>query len=167
MAIWTVYPHDSNAGFEQHEYYKKDEQVIVRQISHGAGWFRVETSDDNPPEFEFDRVPFSDGSQDNINMYDCLTNNIEKVELVSMAPKYWEDVVWPTDLTNAEYLRLSELVSQEDGFDLLKTQEGWSQTPNDTQAWMWGIIQIENEAGEVVRTICADANGNVVDYVEE
>jgi hypothetical protein len=48
---------------------------------------------------------------------------------------------------------------------VLENQEGWSQS--ETEAWIWGPIQIENEDGEVVRIICADDDGNVVDYKEE
>jgi hypothetical protein len=78
----------------------------------------------------------------------------------------WEEIVYDDDLDEEERERLTELIESEgDVYDVLENQEGWSQS--ETQAWIWGPIQIENDAGEVVRTICADADGNVVDYVEE
>jgi hypothetical protein len=65
-----------------------------------------------------------------------------------------------------EKQRLEELIEEEgDVYEVLENQEGWSQS--ETEAWIWGPIQIENEDGEVVRVIVADEDGNVVDYVEE
>jgi hypothetical protein len=65
-----------------------------------------------------------------------------------------------------EKQRLEELIEEEgDVYEVLENQEGWSQS--ETEAWIWGPIQIENEDGEVVRIICADDDGNVVDYKEE
>jgi hypothetical protein len=78
----------------------------------------------------------------------------------------WEEIVYDDDLDEEERERLAELIESEgDVYDVLENQEGWSQS--ETQAWIWGPIQIENDAGEVVRTICADADGNVVDYQEQ
>jgi hypothetical protein len=74
--------------------------------------------------------------------------------------------VYDDDLDEEERERLAELIESEgDVYDVLENQEGWSQS--ETQAWIWGPIQIETEAGEIVRVICADADGNVVDYVEQ
>jgi hypothetical protein len=64
-----------------------------------------------------------------------------------------------------ECKRLIELIEEEGDIYQVLSDEGWNQ--DDAQAWIWGPIQIENDAGEVVRVICADADGNVVDYVEE
>jgi len=36
----------------------------------------------------------------------------------------------------------------------------------DTHWWIWGPIEIKNEAGETVRIICADADGNIIDFEE-
>jgi len=48
---------------------------------------------------------------------------------------------------------------------VLENQEGWSQS--DTEAWIWGPILIEDEAGNQVRIIIADEEGNVIDFNEE
>jgi hypothetical protein len=138
----------------------------VRQTGFRGASFYVETSDDNPPEFEFDFVPGGDGSKDSIDMYNCEVNNIESVELDSMWDGCWEEVEFPEDMDEEEKERLQELIEEEgDIYDVLENQEGWSQS--ETQAWIWGPIQIENDAGEVVRIICADADGNVVDFKDE
>jgi hypothetical protein len=99
-------------------------------------------------------------------MYNCEVNNIESVELDSMWDGCWEEIVYDDDLDEEELQRLAELIESEgDVYDVLENQEGWSQS--ETQAWIWGPIQIENDAGEVVRVICADADGNVIDYQEQ
>jgi hypothetical protein len=165
MANWKVSPLYKKSC-EEHEQYTKDGLTIVRQTGYRGASFYVETSDDNPPEFEFDFVPGGDGSKDSIDMYNCEVNNIESVELDSMWDGCWQEIVYDDDLDEEEQERLEALIEEEgDVYDVLENQEGWSQ--NETQAWIWGPIQIENDAGEVVRTICADADGNVIDYVEE
>jgi hypothetical protein len=165
MATWKVSPLYKKSC-EEHEHYVKDGLTIVRQTGFRGASFFVETSDNNPPEFEFDLVPGGDGSKDSIDMYNCEVNNIESVELDSMWDGCWEEIVYDDDLDEEERERLAELIDSEgDVYDVLENQEGWSQS--ETQAWIWGPIQIENDAGEVVRTICADADGNVVDCQEQ
>ena len=165
MANWKVSPLYKKSC-EEHEHYTKDGMTIVRQTGYRGASFYVETSDDNPPEFEFDCVPGGDSNRDSIDMYNCEVNNIESVELDSMWDGCWEEIIYDDDIGEEELQRLVELIEEEgDVYDVLENQEGWSQS--ETQAWIWGPIQIENDAGEVVRTICADADGNVVDYVEE
>lgn len=165
MANWKVSPYYKKSC-EEHEHYTKDGMTIIRQTGYRGADFFVETSDDNPPEFEFDFVPGGDGSKDSINMYDCYGSNIENVELDSMWDGCWEEIVYPDEMDDEERERLEALIEEEgDIYDVLENQEGWSQS--ETQAWIWGPIQIENEAGDVVRIICADENGNVIDYKEE
>jgi hypothetical protein len=165
VANWKVSPLYKKSC-EEHEHYTKDGMTIVRQTGYRGASFYVETSDDNPPEFEFDCVPGGDSNRDSIDMYNCEVNNIESVELDSMWDGCWEEIIYDDDIGEEELQRLVELIEEEgDVYDVLENQEGWSQS--ETQAWIWGPIQIENDAGEVVRTICADADGNVVDYVEE
>ncbi len=165
MAQWKVSPYYKKSC-EEHEHYTKDDMTIIRQTGYRGASFYVETSDDNPPEFDFDYVPGGDGSKDSIDMYNCCFNNIENVELESMWDGCWEEIVYPEDMDEDEKERLQELI-EEDGdiYDVLENQEGWSQS--ETQAWIWGPILIEDENGNQVRIIVADENGNVVDYKEE
>jgi hypothetical protein len=165
VANWKVSPLYKKSC-EEHEYYVKDGLTIVRQTGYRGASFYVETSDDNPPEFEFECVPGGDSNRDSIDMYNCEVNNIESVELDSMWDGCWEEIIYDDDIDEEECQRLVELIESEgDVYDVLENQEGWSQS--ETQAWIWGPIQIESESGEIVRIICADADGNVVDYVEE
>jgi hypothetical protein len=164
MANWKVSPLYKKSC-EEHELYTKDGQTIRRQTGYRGASFYVETSDDNPPEFEFDFVPGGDGSKDSINMYDWSGDNIENIELESMWDGCWEEVEYPEDLDEDEKQRLEELIEESGDIYQTLSDEGWSQ--DDAEAWIWGPIQIENSAGEVVRVICADEHGNVVDYKEE
>jgi hypothetical protein len=165
MANWKVSPLYKKSC-EEHELYTKDGITIIRKTGYRGADFYVETSDDNPPEFEFDFVPGGDGSKDSINMYNCEVNNIASVELDSMWDGCWQEIVYPDDMDEDEQARLEELIEESgDVYDVLEHQEGWSQS--ETEAWIWGPIQIENDAGEVVRIIVADEDGNVVDYEEE
>jgi hypothetical protein len=164
MATWKVSPLYKKSC-EEHEHYVKDGLTIVRKTGYRGASFVVETSDNNPPEFEFDFVPGGDGSKDSINMYDCYGNNIENVELDSMWDGCWEDIEYPEDMDEEEYKRLIELIEEEgDIYDVLENQEGWSQ--NETEAWIWGPILIEDGNGNQVRIIVADSNGNVIDFKE-
>jgi hypothetical protein len=140
--------------------------TIIRQTGYRGAAFYVETSDNNPPEFEFDFVPGGNGSKDSIDMYNCEVNNIESVELESMWDGCWEEIEYPEDIAEEERERLEMLIEEEgDIYDVLENQEGWSQS--ETQAWIWGPILIEDENGNQVRIIVADEDGNVIDYKEE
>lgn len=165
MANWKVSPYYKKSC-EEHEQYFKDGQVIVRKTGYRGASFYVETNDNNPPEFEFDFVPGGDGRKDSIDMYNCYGNNIENVELESMWDGCWEDIDWPNDMEEEEQERLQTLIEEEgDIYDVLENQEEWSQS--ETQAWIWGPILIEDADGNTVRIICADDNGNVIDFKED
>lgn len=165
MATWKVSPYYKKSC-EEHELYTKDGQTIRRQTGFRGASFIVETSDNNPPEFEFDYVPGGDGSKDSINMYDWSGDNIENIELDSMWDGCWQEVEYPEDMDEDEKQRLEELIDEEgDVYEVLENQEGWSQS--ETEAWIWGPILIEDENGNQVRIIIADKDGNVVDYKEE
>jgi hypothetical protein len=164
MANWKVSTYYKKSC-EEHEYYYKDGQTIVRKTGFRWGSFIVETSDDNPPEFEFTYVSGGDGRKDSINMYDCCINNIENIELDNMIDGCWEDFDFPEDMDEEEQEELLERFGDSSVYEVLEEEEGWTQ--NDTEAWIWGPILIEDENGNKVKIICADDNGNVIDYKEE
>jgi hypothetical protein len=164
MANWKVSTYFKKSC-EEHEYYVKDGQTIVRKTGYRGCSFFVETNDDNPPEFEFDFVPGGDDKKDSIDMYNCTYNNIENVELDTMWDGCWEDIVFPEDMDEEEQERLMEVIEEHGVYDALENEEGWTQT--DTEAWIWGPILIEDEEGNQVKIICADNDGNVIDYKED
>jgi hypothetical protein len=150
---------------EEHEHYVKDEMTIIRKTGFRGCSFFVETNDDNPPKFEFTYVPGGDGNKDSINMYDCCYNNIENVELDTMWDGCWEDIDFPEDMDEEEQERLMELIEEEGIYEALEEKEEWSL--NESEAWIWGPILIEDENGEKVKIICADEEGNVTDFKED
>jgi len=164
MANWKVSTYYKKSC-EEHEYYVKDGQTIIRKTGYRGCSFFVETNDDNPPEFEFDFVPGGDGNKDSIDMYNCCYNNIESVELDSMWDGCWEDIDFPEDMDEEEQERLMEVIEEHGVYSALEDEEGWTQS--ETEAWIWGPILIEDGEGNQVKIICADDAGNVVDLKEE
>ena len=164
MARWTV-----------KTYYKKNVEEIEKwrqlngegrvTVENGFRWgeWEVETSDDNPPEFEFTEVPGGDDNKDSIDMLNCCVNNIESVDLIDMFDGGCWYSVEIEGLDEDEEERIRALVD-EDGIWALEEEEGWIQ--DDTEWWIWGPIEITNDKG-YSRIICADADGNVIDFVEE
>jgi hypothetical protein len=165
MAIWTVKTYYKKNVQEVETYVQREGEGRVT-VTNGFRWgsWTVETTDDNPPEFEFTEVPGGDGKKDSIDMLSCEVNNIESVELISMDDGgCWYDVeIEGLDETEEEELR--EFLNENSVYDLEDEGE-WYQ--GDTEWWIWGPIEIQNEDGETVRIICADADGNVVDFKEE
>jgi hypothetical protein len=166
MATWTVKTHHKKNVQEVETYLQREGKGRIT-ITNGFRWgeWEVTTDDDNPPEFEFTEVPGGDGARDSINMLDCEVNNIENVELVSMDDGgCWYDIEFE-GLTLEQEEGIEEFLEENSPYELEEREDGWMQ--GDTEWWIWGPIEISNEAGDVVRIICADADGNVVDYKDE
>ena len=167
MAQWTVSTHYKKSCQET-EYWTRNKGEGKLTVTNGFryGEWTIETSDDNPPEFEFTFVPGGDGKKDSIDMCNCEVNNIESVELVEMYDGgCWYDIDFE-DLTDDEEDELREFLEENSTYDLEdRDDDSWSHS--DTEWWVWGPIEIKNENGETVRIICADEDGNVVDFKEE
>jgi hypothetical protein len=166
MATWTVKTYHKK-NVQEVETYRQSEGQGRVTVTNGFRWgeWTVETSDDNPPEFEFTEVPGGDGRKDSINMLDCSYNNIEDVELVSMDDGgCWYDVD-VTGLDEEAQAEIEDFLEENSPYELEEREDSWYQ--DDTEWWIWGPIEIINQAGDTVRIICADADGNVVDYKEE
>ena len=164
MTIWTVKTFYKKSCEEREVWTHEEHGTMIRTNGFRRCEYTVETSDDNPPEFEFDFVPGGDGKRDSIDLNNCSVNNIENAELVEMYDGgCWGETEWPDDMDEDEVERLEELMEEEGSYAI--EEEGWMN--DETQVWVWGPIEICNETGETVRIICADENGNVVDFVEE
>jgi hypothetical protein len=167
MAIWTVSTHYKKSCQEvEHWVRSEGEGKITVTNGFRYGEWTVETSDDNPPEFEFTEVPGGDGRKDSINMLDCEINNIESVELVEMFDGgCWYDID-VTELDEEAQAEIEDFIEENSIYDLEdRDEDSWYN--DETEWWIWGPIEIKNEAGETVRIICADENGNVVDFKED
>jgi hypothetical protein len=167
MATWTVSTYYKKSCQET-EYWsqKNGDGKLIFTNGFRYGKWTVETTDDNPPEFEFVEVPGGDGKRDSIDMCDCEVNNIESVDLVEMFDGgCWVDTEFE-DLTEEEEEEIQEFINENSIYDLEEREKDpWYHT--DTQWWIWGPIEIKNEDGETIRIICADEDGNVIDFKEE
>lgn len=160
MANWTVSTYHKKS-IEEHEHFFKDGKELVRKTGWRSGSWAVTTTNENPPEFEFDCVPGGNGATDSVDMYNCPGSNIEEVELIETNDGWWEDINWPEDMDEGEIEALLERI-EEDGFYEVIEEEGWVQS--DTEMWIWGPILIEDEQGNKVKIIIADDDGNTVEF---
>ena len=167
MAIWTVSTYYKKSCQEvEHWVQRNGDGKITVTNGFRRGEWSVETSDDNQPQFEFTLVPNGDGKKDSIDMCNCEVNNIESVELVEMFDGgCWYDIeIEGLDEEAEEEIR--DFIDENSTYEL-EEREDDSWYNEDTEWWVWGPIEIKNEAGERVRIICADEDGNVIDFVEE
>lgn len=138
MAKWNVSTVNKKS-VEEHEYWEKDGNSIIRVTGFRWGSWIVTTTDDNEPQFERVRNPLGNEEEDSINMYDCYDNNIEDTELNSLDDGWYADIVYPDDMDEDEQERMTELWD-EDSYEGWES-EGWVQT--ETECWTDSELQIE------------------------
>lgn len=166
MPTWTIRTHYKKSC-EQIEYFynrKTNGRIVVRDGFRRAE-FTIETTDDNFPAIEFDEVPGGDGKRDSLDLFSLMGDNIESTELVEMYDGgCWGDVEFE-NVDEDEEERLRELIETEGAYALEDDGDGdWYL--DETECWVWGPLELEDEAGNT-RIICADEDGNVVDFEEE
>jgi len=150
---------------EQHEIFYHDDYGTLTIID-GFRFceYNVETNDGEFPKFEFIEVPGGNGAKDSIDMNNCYGTNIETTGLVEMFDGgCWGGPEWPDDMPEEEQERLQEVLDSE-GSWALEENEGWSLS--ETEVWVWGPLVVTDDAGNE-RIIIADADGNMIDFVEE
>ena len=165
MAIWTVKTYHKKNVQEVETFHRRDSDGKVT-VTNGFRWgsWTVETSDDNPPEFEFTEVPGGDGKKDSINMLDCEINNIDNVELIDMDDGgCWYDIE-VEGLSEEDEEEVREFLEENIPYELENCKNYYQ---GDTEWWIWGPIEIQDEDGNTVRIICADEDGNVIDFKDE
>ena len=167
MAIWTIRTYYKKSC-EQHEHFYHrniDGAKIIVKDGYRSAEFTIETTDDEFPQIEFDCVPGGDGKTDSVDLFSLNGNNIESTELVEMFDGgCWGDIeIEGVDEDEEE--RLRELINEEGSYALEEDGDGdWYLS--DTECWVWGPLEIEDEDGNV-RIICADEDGNMIDFEEE
>ena len=166
MAIWTIRTHYKKSC-EQHEYFynrKIDGAEIIVKDGFRSAEFTIETTDDEFPDIQFTEVPGGDGKKDSVDLFSLNGDNIEGTELVEMFDGgCWGDIEFK-GLTLEQEEELEELINEEGAWALEEHGDGdWYLS--DTECWVWGPLEIEDEEGNV-RIICADDDGNVVDFKE-
>jgi hypothetical protein len=162
MATWNVSTYHKKNVQEVETYYQREGEGKVTIVNgYRYGEWTVDTTDDNPPEFEFVELPGGDGKRDSINMLECEVNNIEYVELVELFDGgCWYDIE-VEGLSEEEEEEIREFLEENTPYELeYREEDPWRQS--DTEWWIWGPIAIKNEAGDIVQIIEADDDGNVV-----
>ena len=166
MANWIVNTYHKK-NVEQHEYFIQREGNGRIVVKDGFRWatFRVTTTDDNFPEFEFEEVPGGNGACDSLNLFSVSGPNIEESEMISMDDGgCWGDIEI-TGVSDKEEEELLEFI-EENGAWALEDEGDWYL--DETECWVWGPIQITNEDDESrTRIIIADADGNVTEFETE
>lgn len=166
MANWIVRPYHKKT-VEQHEYFyqsKGSGRIIVKD---GFRWatFRVTTTDDNFPEFDFEEVPGGNGACDSLNLFSVTGSNIEESEMIDMFDgSCWGDIEIE-GLEEEEEEEIREFIEENGVWELEETGDWYL---DDTECWVWGPIEITNENDETqTRIIIADDEGNVSDFKQE
>lgn len=165
MAFWEVKTYHKK-NVEQHEYFVQREGNGRIKVIDGFRWatFRIETSDDNFPEFEFTEVPGGNGAKDSLDLFFVSGPNIEGSELIDMFDGgCWGDIEIE-GLDENEEEKVREFIDEEGTWALEDNGEWYL---DETECWVWGPIQVTNEDTGESRIIIADENGSVSDFNEE
>lgn len=166
MAFWIVETYYKKS-VEQHEHYVQREGNGRITVTDGfrRATFRVETSDDNFPDFEFVEVPGGDGKKDSLDMYSLNGSNIESSEMIDMFDGgCWGDIEFE-GLTLEQEEELEEFIN-DNGAYALEDEGDWYL--EDTEVYVWGPLEVTNEDDQTQRrVIIADADGNVSDFEED
>ena len=166
MAFWTVKTYHKK-NVEQHEHFVQRDGTGRIKVTDGFRWasFRIETDDDNFPQFEFTEVPGGNGAKDSLDLFSCGGDNIVGSELIEMFDGgCWGDIEIE-GLDEEEEERIREFI-EEEGTWALEDDGDWYL--DDTECWVWGPIEITNDDDESqTKIIIADEDGNVTEYKDE
>lgn len=165
MAEYIIKTHYKKSC-EQIEYFYNrkipNAKIIVRDGFRRAE-FRITTTDDNFPAVEFDEVPDGDGKKDSLDLFNLVGDNIEDTEMIEMFDGgCWGDVEFE-GLTLEQEEELREFI-EETGAWALEDKGDWYL--EETQCWVWGPLEITDEAGNS-RVIIADEDGTMIDFTKE
>jgi hypothetical protein len=164
---WTIRTHYKKSC-EQHEYFynRKIDGAKIKVIDgYRSCEYTFDTEDGEFPDIQFTEVPGGNGAKDSIDLNSCFGSNVDNTELVEMFDGgCWGDTEIE-GIDDEEEERLRELISEEGSYAVEDDGDGdWYLS--DTEVWVWGPLEIEDEDGNV-RIVCADADGNMIDFVEE
>ena len=167
MATWTIRTHYKKSC-EQIEYFYhrkiKGAKIMVRD-GYRRAEFTIETTDDEFPAIKFDQVPGGDGKTDSLDLFNLIGDNIDSTELVEMFDGGCWGGIEIEGVDEDEEERLREIINEEGSYALEEDSNGdWYLS--DTECWVWGPLELEDEEGNV-RIIIADEDGNLTDFKEE
>lgn len=162
---WTVKTYYKKSC-EQHEYYVQNDSTgrVVVKDGFRSCEYNVETNDGEFPQFSFTNCPGGSADLDSVDLNSCFGDNIESTELVEMFDGgCWSEIEIEGIDDEAEVERLQELINDEGSYALEEDGEWYL---DETEVWVWGPLEVSDEEGNT-RIICADADGNMIDFVDE
>ena len=164
MAIWTIRTHYKKSCEQREFFYRREgDGKITSTEGFRRCEYTIETTDGEFPDIQFEEMPNGDGKKDSLDLNSLMGDNIDNVELVEMFDGGCWGEIEIEDLDEDEEEKLREFIDEE-GLYSLEDEGDWYLS--DTEVWVWGPLEIEDEAGNI-RIIIADEDGNVVDFVEE
>ena len=138
MATWHVSTLDKKS-VEEHEFWEKDGQTIIRVTGYRWGSWTITTVNDVEPIFTRVRNPLGDENEDSVDMNNLSDENIEDVELESLDDGWYAEIVYPDDFDEDEQEDLED-IWEEDSYEGWE-RKGWIQT--DTECWVSCDLQVE------------------------
>jgi len=138
MATWHVSTLEKKS-VEEHEFWEKDGQTIIRITGFRWGSWIVTTNDDTEPVFKRVRNPLGDENEDSVDMYNLSDENIIDSELESLDDGWYDSVEYPDDMDEEQQEHMDELWL-EDSYSGWES-EGWIQT--ETECWVSCDLKVE------------------------
>ena len=133
MATWTVSTTEKKSC-EEREIWTQDGKTIVRINGFRWGTFTVETTDDNPPD------GITEANEDGIDMYSHCGDNIDSINLDSMADGWLGDYEFDGfDQQQEQAIREAIDEEADDYYEYLE-ETGWML--DETEAWLLGPLEI-------------------------
>jgi len=158
MKNWIIKTHHKKCILER-EFWSNNEEDIVKRTIWRSGSWKITTNDSQIPNWVFTNTPGGDEAKDSVDIY-SYPGNFDDAELIET----WDggiEVEWPDDIDDKEKSRLESII-EEDIVEL--EEEDWFH--EDTEMWIWGPIEIQDENGKTVKIVCADKDGNMIDYID-
>ena len=136
MATWTVSTTEKKSC-EEREIWTQDGKTIVRINGFRWGTFTVETTDDNPPD------GITEANEDGIDMYSHCGDNIDSINLDSMADGWLGDYEFD-GFDQQQEQAIREAIDEADDYYEYLAETGWML--DDTEAWLYGALEIVRSA---------------------
>jgi len=132
MTTWTVSTTEKKSC-EEREIWTQDGKTIVRINGFRWGTFTVETTDDNPPD------GITEANQDGIDMYSHCGDNIDSINLDSMADGWLGDYEFD-GFDQQQEQAIREAIDEADDYYEYLEETGWML--DETEAWLLGPLEI-------------------------
>lgn len=132
MTTWTVSTTEKKSC-EEREIWTQDGKTIVRINGFRWGTFTVETTDDNPPD------GITEANQEGIDMYSHCGDNIDSINLDSMADGWLGDYEFD-GFDQQQEQAIREAIDEADDYYEYLEETGWML--DETEAWLLGPLEI-------------------------